>query len=87
ADEIPFDDNRLWVFASAFGVLDGFYITPEGRVAYGCMEDGYRDYLTMMNQWYEEGLIGRAAITASTKWSEANIIGNISGSFYGLDNA
>ncbi len=87
ADEIPFDDNRLWVFASAFGVLDGFYITPEGRVAYGCMEDGYRDYLTMMNQWYEEGLIGRAAITGSTKWSEANIIGNISGSFYGLDNA
>lgn len=87
ADEIPFDDTRLWVFASSFGVLDGFYITPEGRVAYGCMEEGYRDYLTVMHQWYEEGLISRAAITGSTKWSEANIIGNISGSFYGLDNA
>lgn len=87
ADEIPFDDIRLWAFTPAFGVMDGFYIAPGGRVAYGYMEDGYKDYLAVMHQWYEEGLISRAAITGSTKWSEANIINNVSGAFYGLDNA
>ncbi|MCM1025200.1 MAG: extracellular solute-binding protein [Roseburia sp.] len=87
ADELPFDDVRLWTFAPAFGILDGIFVTPEGRVAYGCMEEGYREYLTVMNQWYREGLISRAAVTGSSKWSEANIIGNLSGSFYGLDNA
>ncbi|MCM1231697.1 MAG: extracellular solute-binding protein [Ruminococcus flavefaciens] len=87
ADEIPFDDTRLWAFTSAFGVLDGICVMPDGRVTYGCMEQGYRDYLTVMNQWYREGLISRAAVTGSTKWSSANIVGNISGAFYGLDNA
>lgn len=87
ADEIPFDDSRYYVFSSAFGVLDKVYINTEGEVVYGYMEDGYKDYLMTMNQWYEEGLIGKSGVTGSSKWSEANIINNVAGSFYGLDNA
>lgn len=29
----------------------------DGVVKYGPMEDGFLDYITMMNQWYDEGLI------------------------------
>ncbi len=43
-------------FASAFGVLPGFY--RDGSVVkYGPAEEGYREYLKLFHQWYEEGLI------------------------------
>lgn len=87
ADEIPFDDFRYQVFGAAFGVFEGISLNGEGQVIYGPMEDGYREFLATMNQWYSEGLIGHSAVTGSSKWSDANIINDISGSFYGLDNA
>ena len=30
----------------------------DGQVHYGIIEEGFRDYITMMHQWYEEGIIG-----------------------------
>lgn len=87
ADEIPFDDSRYHVFCSAFGVLDGIYIDNTGAVSYGPLKEGYEKYLRTMHQWYEEGLIGNGAVTGTSKWSDVNIINNIAGSFYGLDNA
>lgn len=35
----------------------GAYYQDNGTVYYGPIQDGFKDYLTMMNQWYEEGLI------------------------------
>lgn len=87
ADEIPFDDYRYQVFGAAFGVFEGISLNSENEVIYGPMEDEYREFLTTMNQWYSEGLIGHSAVIGSSKWSNANIINDISGSFYGLDNA
>jgi len=34
----------------------GFF-RKDGKVCYGAYSDGFRDYLEMMRQWYEEGLI------------------------------
>jgi putative aldouronate transport system substrate-binding protein len=34
----------------------GFY-NQDGVIKYGPIEDGFRDYMIMMNQWYSEGLI------------------------------
>ena len=43
-------------FASAFGVLPGFY--RDGNVVkYGPAEEGYREYIELFRTWYEEGLI------------------------------
>lgn len=39
-----------------FGVTNGWYFDESGEMVYGPAQDGYREYLTMMNQWYEEGL-------------------------------
>lgn len=33
-----------------------FYV-QDGVVKYGLVEDGFYDYLTMMNRWYENGLL------------------------------
>ncbi len=41
---------------SAFGVGREWY-QNDGTVFFGPMQEGYKEYLTMMNQWYNEGLI------------------------------
>ena len=59
-----FQDNLL---AAGFGVAimtrSGMHQTMpfyqiDGQVHYGIIEEGFRDYITMMHQWYEEGIIG-----------------------------
>lgn len=39
-----------------FGVATGWYL-ENNEIVYGQVQDGFRDYLKTMNQWYEEGLI------------------------------
>lgn len=43
-------------FLSAYGVLEGFYMEGD-TVKYGPTEEGYRQYLLQMKEWYERGLI------------------------------
>lgn len=43
-------------FATAYGIGTSWY-EDNGAIKYGPMEDGYRQYLEMMRQWYSEGLI------------------------------
>lgn len=43
-------------FISAFGVLKDFY-NDNGTVKFGPAEDGYKQYVDTLRQWYSEGLI------------------------------
>ena len=43
-------------FMAGYGVAPYFY-QVDGEIKYGPMEDGYKEYLTMMNDWYEKGLL------------------------------
>jgi len=43
-------------FTAAFGFTPGFF-QVNGEVRFGPLEPGFKDYLIMMNQWFEEGLI------------------------------
>lgn len=50
------------VFAAGFGVTAETgsakaFINDNGTVVYCPIQDGFREYLTLMHQWYEEGLI------------------------------
>lgn len=54
------------IFASAFGVASCFsdsshspYIVVDGKVKYSPAEPGYKDYITLMNKWYANGLIDK----------------------------
>lgn len=42
--------------SAGYGVMET-YQQVDGKVLYGPMENGWREYLTMLNRWYEEGLI------------------------------
>lgn len=45
-----------WI--SAFDVNRGFF-QIDGDVKFGPIEEGYKDYLATMNEWYEEGLLDK----------------------------
>lgn len=44
-------------FESGFGVGYDFFL-DDNTVKYGPMEDGFLEYLTLMNEWYQKGYIG-----------------------------
>ncbi|WP_306812971.1 extracellular solute-binding protein [Paenibacillus soyae] len=43
-------------FIGAYGIPLEFYV-EDGQVKYGSMQPQYKDYLTLMNRWYEMGLL------------------------------
>ena len=45
------------MFASAFDTFPGLYAKNGTDVTYGFIDDGFKEYLTLMNEWYNEGLI------------------------------
>jgi len=65
-------------FIGAFGVKKGFY-AEEGRVVYGPMEPGYKQFLGLFRQWYAEGLIDKNIATVDTKTMDGNIVTGRSG--------
>lgn len=45
-------------FASAFGVTQtGFFLDENGRATYSRMQPGYKEYLELLNSWYQKGYI------------------------------
>ncbi|WP_214627196.1 extracellular solute-binding protein [Paenibacillus agaridevorans] len=59
-------------FVGAWGVTQGFYL-ENGQVKYGPMEQGYKEFLTTMRQWYKEGLLDKNFATLDGKALDANI--------------
>ncbi len=58
--------SEMLYFASAFDTWPEYYI-EDGKVVYGRATPQYKDFLTKMSQWYQEGLIDQdvASIDAS----------------------
>ncbi len=73
-------------FVGAFGTNRG-YFQEDGKVIYGPMQPGYKDFLTTMHKWYAEGLIdkniatvdGKALDAAMTSGASGMTIGNAGG--------
>ena len=59
-DEIPFVCGKslepVRVLSGAFGTRDSFHM-KDGEVVYGPTQPEFKEYLTMINKWYSEGLI------------------------------
>ena len=48
-------DDRLMI--QAFGVVQGFYVDENGKVQYGYLQDGYKEFLTLFNDWLNKGIL------------------------------
>ncbi|MBD2867302.1 extracellular solute-binding protein [Paenibacillus sp. IB182493] len=88
ADEIPLGDQTgagsLNSFTGAFGLLNGFQVHPAtGKITFGPYEAAYKDYLTAMRKWYEEGLIDPEFAAIDKKAFEAKFSNNTIGAYGG----
>lgn len=70
-------------FVDAFGINRSFYIGDDGKVHYGAAEEGYRDYLATMNQWYAEKLIDADIATMGFDQVNAKMTNGTSGASFG----
>ena len=51
-------------FIGAFGLREDFY-QEDGQVKYGQVQEGFREYLTLMHDWYAKGYISKDFISQS----------------------
>lgn len=88
ADEIPFagfsGDYTFHYFSGAYGVLKGqFHPKPDGSFVYGSIEPEYKEFITEMHKWYEEGLIDQEFASVGKNIVDANMTNGISGATIG----
>ncbi len=86
ADEIPLlihkDAITSNAFVGAWGITNGFY-QVDGKVKYGPIQTEYKEFLTLFNDWYKEGLIDKDYIATDDKLIDAKVTNNQLGSFMG----
>jgi len=82
--EIPFSTSVSFLhktFAGAFGVNEGSYLV-DGKIVFGPAQDEWKDYLTKMNQWYNEGLIDPNIASYDGKVNTTNVLtGRVAATF------
>jgi putative aldouronate transport system substrate-binding protein len=64
-----------------------FYVGDDGKIAYGGIENNYRDFLVTFSQWYKEGLVDPDLPTQQFQQVSAKITGNVSGATVGSLNS
>ena len=69
------------VFAGAYKIHIGFY-HDNNLVKYGPYSQNFKDFLTEMKRWYDNGLIDRNFPTANTTTVETSIYSEKSGAAY-----
>lgn len=80
ANESLTDNNP---FAYAYGAPRGLYLAKDGRIHYGAVEEGYKEYLMTMNQWMSEGLIDVDLATLTNDQVAAKITNGSAGASFG----
>lgn len=81
-------------FASGFGVLsytanargrvtDPFY-QVDGEVKFSLLEEGFQEYVTLLNQWYSEGLISRDFISCEADTNGPDLAGYVTSGATGI---
>ncbi|MBD0378704.1 extracellular solute-binding protein [Paenibacillus sedimenti] len=65
-------------FVGAYGTNRGFF-EESGKVLYGPMQSGYKEFLTTMRKWYAEGLLDKNIAAVDGKTLDANITSGATG--------
>jgi len=86
ADEIPFGEysSQLFsMFCTAYNVGTGFYYDANGELVYGPTQPGYKEFITEMNKWYNEGLIDPEFAAIARSNLNANVTNGLVGALVG----
>lgn len=74
--------KRSAAFIGAFGIPYNYYV-DNGKVQYGPMQPGYKDFLMLMNKWYKEKLLDADFAIQDSKTYNAKITGSKAASYIG----
>jgi putative aldouronate transport system substrate-binding protein len=69
-------------FVGPYGTKVGLYV-DNGKVKYGQIEAGYKNYLSLFRQWYNDGLLDKNLATVDGKTQDANVTSNKTGAIVG----
>lgn len=88
ADEIPLGEynnmKAIYTFAAAWGVRTGFYLEPASKkMAYGPLQPAFKEYVSTMNKWFNEGLIEPEYASLDGKAFDAKFTNNLYGAMVG----
>lgn len=79
------DDHvgRFHAFSGAYGITLGYYL-DNGKVKYGSMSPEYKEFLTLFNRWYKDGLLDKNYFTTDSKILGSNMLTGKSGAGIGF---
>ena len=55
----------------------GFYIDKDGEIQFGYVQEGYKDYIEKMHDWYEKGILSSDFVSHTTDYMNDDLIGDI----------
>ena len=70
--------GHLFAIMSAYEVAPEFYVN-NGKVLFGPVQPKYREFLSLIRSWYQEGLIDRDIAVLDRKMYESNMLNERSG--------
>lgn len=76
--------ENAMLFSSSFGIGPGFYVAEDGSVKYGPSEPAYKEYLTLMSDWFAKGYLDNGTFSNTSSIAESKILNGESGAFYGF---
>lgn len=69
--------------AGAFDTYSGYYVR-DGKVQYGFMDEGYKEYVETMARWYKNGLIDQEIFGNDNKVTSSKLLNDKTGASYGF---
>ncbi|MGB8454261.1 MAG: extracellular solute-binding protein [Anaerocolumna sp.] len=70
-------------FTYAFNTSKTFYLNSDGKIHFGAVEDGYKQFLGTFAQWYKEGLIDQDLATLGKDQVSAEMTNGSAGASMG----
>lgn len=70
-----------YMFAGSYEAGFQTFINKDGTVVYGSIEPGYKDFLTLYNKWYTEGILDPDFATRTDADYNANVANGVVGAF------
>ena len=74
---------KAGMICGAYGVTDNFYL-DDGKVKYGPIQPGYKDFVLLMKSWYDKGLLDKNFSGADTKILDNAMMNGKTGATYQL---
>jgi putative aldouronate transport system substrate-binding protein len=71
------------IFSYGFDTIAGHYMGFDGKIHWGQIDPGFKDYITLMNQWYREGLLDPDFATLNYQQVSTKVSGGTTGASIG----